>query len=266
MSHPSFDIFHQLAEIEFNDSNVQLLQALKEQVCDMPVWIPGRQAAGPNKQTATRLHLLDETASSRPVLPLYVNRDDALTQCGTDGFFAGTIQMAIMFAEAERIDADLRAGPEALRFSHDKLLEIRDMVSLGQQGIPMSANEVLLQREAIMTFAAHARHYCAGHRQVESLYLATLTTPGIKSMLVGSLDAAAYDTHAAALASLSREMFLPAWRFVLLDDGNDRLALMNELREMRPCYEKKELRSWWHRVKGMFKTPKVAAIELTLTR
>jgi len=266
MSHPSFDIFHQLAELEFNDSNVQLLQALKEQVCDMPVWIAGRQVPAPNQQTATRLHLSDETAGSRPVLPLYVNRDDALAQCGAHGFFAGTIQMAIGFAEGARIDADLRAGGEVIRFSHDKLLEIRDMVSLGQQGIPMSANEVLLQREAIMTFAAHARHYCAAHRQVESLHLATLTTPGIKSMLVGSLDAAAYDTHAAALTSLSREMFLPAWRFVLLDDGNDRLALMNALRQMRPCYEKKESRGWWNRIKGMFKTPKVAAIELTLTR
>lgn len=266
MSHPSFDIFHQLAEIEFNESNVQLLQALKEKVCDMRVWIPGRQVPAPNKPTAARLHLKNGTASSHPVLPLYLDRDDALAQCGMDGFFAGTIQMAIGFAEAERIDADLQAGREAMRFSHDKLLEIRDMVGLGQQGIPMTANEVLLQREAIMTFAAHARHYCAAHPQVESLHLATLTTPGIKSMLVGALDAAFYDTHAAALTALSREMFLPAWRFVLLDGGNDRLALMNELKEMRPCYEKKELRTWWHRIKGMFKTPKVAAIEVTLTR
>lgn len=266
MPHPSFDLFHQLSAVEFDDSNLQLLQALKDNVNQARVWIPGRQTPAADRQIATCLHLRHLMANVAPVLPLYVNRDDAIAQCGEEGFFAGTIQMAIGFAEAERIDADLQDGYQALRLSHDRLLEIRDMVGLGEPGVPMSDNEVLRQREAIMSFATSARHYCARQPDVETLHLATLTTSGIKPMLVASLSAARYETHASALTALSRQWFLPAWRFLLLDHGKERITLMNELMTMRACYQKRQPRAWWSAILARFGKPKVERIELTLTR
>lgn len=242
MPHPCFELLSELARAGLHVASQAQRQALRETLLDMRVWTQTRPVHGCARRAPG-------TQPYPTILALHTNRADAAASGEEGTVLCAPFRAVLALADAEWIDATLREGAHCHFLPHDMLLALRDLSELGNATMPMSPAEVLLQRETIMTFVASARTYCASHPDVRALQLATLSEPGIKSLLVGRLDAAAYPRHAAALADMARRLFLPAWRFVLLREGDAPAALVRELGARRVCYERRTAGSRWRRLR-----------------
>jgi hypothetical protein len=242
MPHPSFELFSQLARAGLHAASPAQRQAVRDTLLDMRVWTRALPARGCASRAGA-------TQGCPTTLALHTS-GAAAAASGREGAVLWVPFRAVLArADSEWIDATLSDGGHCHFLPHDMLLALRDLAQLGTAAVPMSPAEILLQRETIMTFVASARRYCAGHPDVRALQLATLSEPGIKSLLVGRLDAAGYPRHAAALAAMARRLFLPAWRFVLLQEGDAPASLVSELGGRRACYERRTSASRWCRLR-----------------
>lgn len=265
MQHPSFDIISKLEHSEFFQPDPELLKAFREQVWRMRVFIPGDQIDLPNRQVATHFSLNKGAGKGCPVLPLYLRESDVVKAHGQCNYFTAEFDLIFVFAESNRADVHLIVGSDGILIPHEKLLELRDMVCGGDEGLPMSEDEVAAQHEAMITFAIRARAYCSRHADVEMLHLGTLMTSSAKPMLVGALNADRYAMHAAALKEISMEVFLPGWRFLLLEEACGHAAMIRDLRKTSPCYLKVDGLGWWKKFKANFESPPLSLIGLKPT-
>jgi hypothetical protein len=264
MRHPSFDVINILAHAEFGKPDGPVLQAFKDKILHMPVYVPGNRIAMPNQRTATRFNLDKGIGKALPSVPLYVRETDAIKAHGPHAYFAAKFQLALLFAETYRADGLLVEGAERMCIAHEKLLALSDMVGLGEKAKPMSAHDIAAQRTAMLAFAIRARAYCARQADVHSLHLATLDTSGAKAMLVGALSAAHYPKHAHALKEISMQVLRPDWRFMLLDEAHGHAAIIKDLRDTAPCYMKVGGQGWWRKLTGRFESPALSLTGLTL--
>lgn len=260
MTHPSFDIISQLGQSEFCRPDPELLRLFKDHVWDMRVFIPGDQIDLPDQQVATHFSLTRGAGQALPVLPLYLREAEIAKARAESGFFAARFHLAILFAESNRADVLLLDGESRLLLPHEKLLELRDVLTSVGVGVAVEHDEAA-QRDAMLTFASRARAYCARHGEVDMLHLATLQTGG-RSMLIGALSAASYAMHAQALQQIGMQVLRPGWRFMLLDDARGHAMLIRDIRKTPPCYVKVEGQGWWHKVKSHFETPALSLIGL----
>lgn len=259
MRHPAFDIVTILGQGGLSRPDPETLLSFTKNVCHMRVYIPGDRLEMPTQRTATRFSLDTAPGKTLPSLPLYMRETDAIRVHGPDGYFAAKFRLALLFADAFRADARLVDGAESLLIRHDKLLALRDLNSPK----PLPAEEALAQRDAMLTFAARARAYCARHADVNSLHLASLATPGARPMLVASLSAEHYEKHANALREIGVDEFRPGWRFVLLDEAPGHAAIAADLWKIAPCYMKVHGQGWWGRMKSKFESPALSLAGLT---
>lgn len=261
MKHPSFDIITALGQAGFGRPDPETLQVFRDKVSQMRIYIPGDRIDMPAQRTATRFSLDHGLSKALPSLSMYLRETDAIKAHGPNAYFPAKLRIALLFAQSFRADVWLVQGEERMRICHQTLLELHDMNGMGK---PMAQDEVVAQREAMLKFAARARVYCARQVNVKSLHLATLATSGGKPVLVGALSAEQYARHAVALKEISMDLFLPSWRFVLLDEAGGHAALIKELRETPPCYVKVAGQGWWNKIKNQFQSPAPSLAGLTL--
>lgn len=262
MTHPSFDIIGNLGRSEFCKPDLRALHALRNQVWDMRVYIPGERFDLPDQQTATHFSLRKEHGSTLPTLPLYLREADAAKCRRAEEYFAASFHLAIRFSESYRANVRLIDAGDSILIAHEKLLELRDMA--GDEDAPLVEDEIAAQRRAMLAFAQRARAYCARHAEVTSLHLATLAPSGVRPMLVGSLHAERYARHAHALNEISMDLFQPGWRFLLCEEARGHAALITDLRATPPCYMKMTGQGWWERLKSQFASPVLAPLGLQL--
>ena len=262
MNHFSFDIISKLAHADFLQPDLTLQQSFNDHVLSMPIFILGEQIDMPCEQTATEF-LLDKASATKLLsLPLYLHEADAVMACGEGEYFAAGFDLAILFAETNRVDARLVDGIESLHISHETLLQLRDIGATEHTAVPIPDEEIAAQREAMLTFAVRARAYCARHTDVDMLYLGTLTRPGVTPMLVGALSAQQYARHAQALTQLSIKVFQPRWRFMLFGDACGPANIVKDLRQTPPCYRKVIGQSWFAKLKNKIEAPTLSLIGL----
>jgi hypothetical protein len=259
MKHPAFDIVTLLGQAGLAAPDPETLRSFRINVCPMRVYIPGDRLETPKQKSATRFNLDTAGGKELPSLPLYMRETDAIKAHGPDGYFAAKFRLALLFADAYRSHARLIDGKENLLIRHETLLALRDL----NTPKPMSADEVVAQRDAMLTFATRARAYCAKQADVNSLYLATLAVPGAGPMLLASLSAERYARHATALTALCAEEFRPGWRFILLEEAPGHAALARDMWQTTPCYAKVPGRRWWHKIKTRFEAPAPTLAGLT---
>ena len=250
MKHPSFDVVTLLGQAGLSKPDPETLLSFTKNVCHMRVYIPGDKIEMPTRRTATRFSLDTGVGQAFPSLPLYMRETDAVKVHGPDGYFAAKFRLALLFADSFRADARLVDGAESMLIRHEKLLALRDLNSPK----PLSDEETVAQRDAMLTFAARAKAYCAKQPDVNSLHLATLAAPDARPMLVASLSANRYARHANALRQIGIDEFRPGWRFVLLEEAPGHAALARDLWKIPPCYMKVPGQRWWSRLKTRFES------------
>lgn len=262
MPHFAFDILRQLAHPDASAASLEARQAFKSQVWYLPVWIPGTQTDVADNKTRNDLVLVAGDEGAPPIMELFFDEADAKAEYSA-GYFAATFRYAIMYAELARIDVVISEGEEGLLLTHDQLLGMRDMAAMGGEGVPMDEDEVASYKIATRDFAVMARQYCTQHSDIESLHLAVLMTSGVKPLLTGTLKAQRMALHAEALAEMSRDVLLPAWRFSLYDDGPGHAAgIVAELKQLAPCFHKASDTGWWNKIKHGFKDPLIGIIQM----
>lgn len=259
MKHPSFDIVTILGQAGLSAPDPETLRSFRVNVCPMRVYIPGDRLETPKQRTATRFNLDTAGGKELPSLALYMRETDAVKAHGPDGYFAAKFRLALLFSDAFRAHARLIDGNENLLIRHETLLALRDM----NTPKPMPSDEVVAQRDAMLTFVTRARAYCARQADVNALYLATLAAPGAAPMLLASLSAERYARHASALKEICVQEFRPGWRFVLLEEAPGHAALARDLWQTAPCYAKVPGRRWWHKIKSRFESPALKLTGLT---
>jgi hypothetical protein len=265
MTHPSFDIISKLGRSEFCKPDLAALQAFRHQVWDMPVYIPGERIDLPDRRNVTRFSLNKGHGTAFPSLFLYMREADAVAMHGPGQYFEARFHLAMLFSDSYRADVRLSDAGDSLLIPHEKLLELRDMANTGDWTAAQGAEEIAAQRDAMLAFVLRARTYCARHADdVASLHLATLTTPGAKPMLVGSLHAERYARHALALNEISMDLFRPGWRFLLCEEASGHAELIRNLQATPPCYVKVAGQGWWSKLKRQFATPVLPPLGLQL--
>jgi hypothetical protein len=258
MKHPSFDVVTVLGHAGLSQPDPVTLLSFTKNVCHMRVYVPGDKMEMPAQRVATRLSLDTGAGQTFPSLPLYMRETDAIKAHGPDGYFVAKFRLALLFADAYRADARLVDGSESMLIRHEKLLALRDLNSPK----PLTAEETLAQREAMLTFATRARAYCAKQVDVNALHLATHTAPGARPMLVASLSANRYARHANALREIGIAEFRPGWRLVLLEEAPGHAALARALWKLPPCYMKAQGQRWWQRLKRRFDSAPLSPLTL----
>lgn len=259
MKHPSFDIVTILGHAGLSKPDPETLLSFTKNVCHMQVYIPGDKIDMPTQRTATRFSLDTGVGQALPSLPLYMRETDAIKAHGPDAYFAAKFRIALLFADSFRADARLIDGAESMLIRHEKLLALRDLNSPK----PLSEEEIVAQRDAMLTFAMRARSYCAKQADINSLFLATLAAPGARPMLVASLSAERYARHAYSLKELAIGEFRPGWRFVLLEEAPGHAAIARDLWKLPPCYMKVPGQRWWGRLKRRFEARPLSLLTLS---
>ncbi|MET3135078.1 hypothetical protein AAKU55_005381 [Oxalobacteraceae bacterium GrIS 1.11] len=258
MPHASFDIIGQVQESGHAD--LHALRDFRENVWNMRVWLPATNTPAPNEQTKTTFHMDEGVDGDWPTLSVYLNEADASAAAGRDGYIASRFCFLQGLADANRINALLVDGEQELTLAHAALLSLRDLATLGEQNIPMDANEVAALRRAVELFAAEALDYCAAQPDVQRLHLAVMGTNGIKACLGGALSASNCSRHIAALEELNLQFFRPGWRFLLFEDNFDAAPLVAEMKALAPIYDQRLKLGWWSRVKLRFNAPPVGMV------
>jgi hypothetical protein len=261
MPPPSLDILRHLQDPAADVDVAE--QAFKEHVLTLKVWIPGIQTDAGDTQTSN-LCLRTGKNGAPPILEMFTVEADAIAEQGTQ-YFASTFFAGIIYAQRARMDLSVREGDEVVFLTHDQILALRDMISLGSDGDSMGQQEMAEYLMVSRNFGARARSYCAQHDDIESLHMGILMLPGVKPMLLGTLNAARKDAHAEALSQIGRELFWPAWRFSLNEDGSGSgLDTVSKLKQLPPCFTKANDTGWWNKLKNMFSGPTIGIIQGTI--
>jgi len=260
MKHPSFDIISALEHADLFHPDLALQQSIRDHVRSMPVFMPGEQIDMPDDQIATQFCMEKVNGETLLLLSVYLREADVVAAYGQGEYFEAPFDLAILFADSNRVDVELCEDMASLRIAHDTLLQIRDLGGMEEPAIAPSDDDIAAQRDAMFTFAVRARAYCSRHPDIDMLHLGTLTRPGVAPMLVGALCTQHLARHTRALKELSMKVFAPRWRFLLLDDGSGTANILRDLRNTAPCYRKVEGQSWFDRLKSKTKTPTLAII------
>ncbi len=260
MTHPSFDLISKLEHADIFQPDIELQQSINHHVRHMPVFIPGEQIDMPHDQTATQFRLNKGPAGTPLSLPLYLREADIVGDYGQGEYFAAQFDLAILFAQSSRVDADLVDGTQRMRICHDMLLQMRDIGGAPDDGAAISEEEIAGQRDATLTFALRARAYCARHADIETLHLGPLTRPGVTPMLVGTLSAQRTAMHLNAFKELASRMFEPRWRCILFGDADGPANILQDLRQSAPCYRKMDGQGWLEKIKNKIEAPALALI------
>lgn len=260
MAHPSFDIISQLLDAD-PGALTSALPRFREEVLSMPVWARGEQVAVANNQTATTLQLAEREGDELPLLPAYLNEAEAGAEPGSGSYVRVPFRFLLLFAESTRLDVALMDGEQLLAISHDGLMHLRDSAVLGNEGVPVTAEEVGQLAQAVERFAAQARTYCASHADIASLHLSLVSMTGVKPMLMGWLSGGR-DEHGLALELLSRQFLQPSWRCRVFDALPSEGRLAEALTALPAVYERQASQGWFGKMKQKFSAPAVQIIQL----
>ena len=260
MAHPSFDIISQLLEAD-PGALTSALPRFREEVWSMPVWARGEQVAVANNQTATTLQLAEREGDELPLLPAYLNEAEAAAGLASGSYVCVPFRFLLLFAESTRLDVALMDGEQLLAISHDGLMHLRDSAVLGNEGVPVTAEEVGQLAQAVERFAAQARTYCASHADIASLHLALVSMTGVKPMLMGWLSGGR-DEHGLALELLSRQFLQPSWRCRVFDALPSEGRLGEALTALPAVYARQASQGWFGKMKQKLRAPAVQIIQL----
>lgn len=262
MPHSVIDILRQLEESDLAADDSAAVQTFKREIWHMPIWINGTMTLSDSGVLSTSLKLVEAIPGADPVVRVCLDETQALNAWGKDECFRVTFRVLLVFAERQRMYANIYEGDEEFLVPHEQLMALRDQGGVGGAGIPMSEREVLQHRACATELAKRARSYCAAHSDIESLHLAIIMMSGVKAVVAATLKAERMQEHTSALSQISRDVLQPRWRFSMFDFADGVEGVASSLVQLAPCFSKARDTGIWNKFKNAFSAPVLGIIEV----